>query len=108
MTEHFATRLKQANLVRKIDFDNKLISSKSNDGSQNTFFNQPTLDTLKVKKYKGVDYILSWKSMVLYTSRLKPLYTASLFSKKLSGYAFSCRTKQLLERNCKNFRLPMI
>ena len=108
MTENFATRLKQANLVRKTDFDNKLINSKSNDGSQNTFFNQPTLDILKVKKDKGIDYILGWKSKVLYTSRLKPLYTASLFSKKLSGYAFSCRAKQFVDRNCKKFRLPMI
>ena len=33
----------------------------SNDGSQNTFVYQPTLDTLKLKKEKGTDYVLSWK-----------------------------------------------
>ena len=31
----------------------------SNDGSQNTFVYQPTLDTLKLKKYKGTDFVLS-------------------------------------------------
>ena len=83
--ENFAAILKQANLVKKTDFDNKLTSfnkritsnetkhlgvdkkinsltSKyytvflgriyfiSNDGSQNTFVYQPTLDTLELKK----------------------------------------------------------
>ena len=83
--ENFAAILKQANLVKKADFDNKLTSfnkritsnetkhlgvdkkinsltSKyytvflgriyfiSNDGSQNTFVYQPTLDTLELKK----------------------------------------------------------
>ena len=83
--ENFPARLKQANLVKKTDFDNKLTSfnkritsnetkhlgvdkkinsltSKyytvflgriyfiSNDGSQNTFVYQPTLDTLELKK----------------------------------------------------------
>ena len=83
--DNFPARLKQANLVKKTDFDNKLTSfnkritsnetkhlgvdkkinsltSKyytvflgriyfiSNDGSQNTFVYQPTLDTLELKK----------------------------------------------------------
>ena len=34
----------------------------SNDGSQNTFVYQPTLDTLELKKDKGTDYVLTWKS----------------------------------------------
>ena len=33
----------------------------SNDGSQNTFVNQTTLDTPELKKDKGTDYVLSWK-----------------------------------------------
>ena len=33
----------------------------SNDGSQNTFVYQPTLDTLELKKDKSIDYISSWK-----------------------------------------------
>ena len=59
---------------------------KSNDGSQNTFFYQPTLDTLELKKYKGIDYVLSWKSNGVYNSKLRPLYTAFLHSVKLSGH----------------------
>ena len=58
----------------------------SNDGSQNTFVYQPTLDTLELKKDKGTDYVLSWKSNGVYNSKLKPLYTAFLHSIKLSGY----------------------
>ena len=34
----------------------------SNDGSQNNFVYQLTLDTLELKKGKGTDYVLSWKS----------------------------------------------
>ena len=47
-----------------------------NDRSQNAFFYQPTLDKLKLKKYKGTDYALSWKSNGVCNSKLKPLYTA--------------------------------
>ena len=85
--EMFAVRLKQANSVHKIDFDNKLIRSNrrfswnnakyledqkklnslirtdynfslgwiyfiTNDGSQNTFVYQSTLDSLGLKKAK--------------------------------------------------------
>ena len=55
----------------------------SNDGSQNTLVYQPT-NTLKLRKGKGVDYALSWKSNGIYNSKLKPLYTAFLHSIKLS------------------------
>ena len=58
----------------------------SNDGSQNTFFYQPIIDTLELKNDKGTDYILGWKSKGLYTFKLKPLYTAFLHSIKLSLY----------------------
>ena len=33
-----------------------------NDGFQNMFVSQPKIDTLKLKKDKGTDYVLSWKS----------------------------------------------
>ena len=60
----------------------------SNDGSQNTFVYQPTLDTLEFffKKDKGTHYVPSWKLNGVYNSKLKPLYTAFLHSIKLSGY----------------------
>ena len=58
----------------------------TNDGSQNMFVYQPILDMLELKKDKGTDYVLSWKSNGVYNSKLKPLYTAFLHSIKLSGY----------------------
>ena len=59
----------------------------SNDGSQNTFVYQQTLDTLESKKDKGAEYVLRWKSKEReYIIKLKPLYTAFLHGKKLSGY----------------------
>ena len=58
----------------------------NNDGSQNTFVCQPTLDVLELKKEKGTDYVLSWKSKGVSNSKLKPLYTAFLNIIKLSGY----------------------
>ena len=45
----------------------------SNGGSQNMFVYQPTLDKLELKKNKGTDYVLSWKSNGIYNSKLKPL-----------------------------------
>ena len=117
--ERFTARLKQADLVNKTDFENKLRSFNrritsnktkdlevqkklnsliikdynffldriyftSNEGSQNTFFYQPTLDTLELKKDKGTDYVLSWKSRGVFNSKLKPLYSTFLNSIKLS------------------------
>ena len=114
--ESFAAILNQANLVKKVVFDNKLTtfnrqitSSKtkhlevqkkldslikndyhfflgrmfftSNDGSQNTFVYQPTYETLELRKGKGTDYVLRWKSNGAYNSKLKPLYTVFLHSK---------------------------
>ena len=58
----------------------------SNDGSQNTFAYQPTLDTLELKEDKGTDYVLRWKSNEVYNSKFKPLYTAFLHRIELSGY----------------------
>ena len=50
------------------------------------FVYQPTLDMLKLKKGKSTDYAISWKSKGLYTSELKPLYTAFLHNVKLFGF----------------------
>ena len=107
--ENFAERLKQANLVSKTDFYNKLTSFNrtitsnktkyleiqrnlnslitkdykffldriyftSHDGSQNGFVYQPTLDTSELKKDKGTDYVLSWKSKGVYNSKLTVIY----------------------------------
>ena len=58
----------------------------SNDGSQNKFVYQPTLDTSKSSKDKCVDYLLTWKSKGVYNSKPKSLYSAFLYSIKVSGY----------------------
>ena len=50
------------------------------------FVYQPTIDTLELKKNKGTDYVFSWKSTGLYTSKLKPLYTAFLHSIRFPEY----------------------
>ena len=81
----------------------------SNNRSQNTLVYRPKRDTLELKKNKGTEYVLSWKSNGVYNSRLKPLYTAFLHSITLSGYKMGikfdkypfCRTKQFLDQNCK-------
>ena len=82
----------------------------SNDGSQNTFVYQQAIDTLELKKDKGTDYVLSWKSKGVFNSKLKPLYTAFLRSIKLFGYKMgiefgkdhlTVEKKQLLDQNCK-------
>ena len=64
-----------------------------------------------MKKEKGSDYILSWKSNGVYNSQLKPLYTAFLHTIKFSEYRIALKfdketlaveqKKQLLEQNCK-------
>ena len=117
--ENIAARLKQADLVSKTDFDNKLTSFNrqitsnktkhlevrkklnslttndynfflvrvyftSDDGSQNTFSYQQSLDTLELKKDKGTDYVLNWKSKGVFNSKLKPLYTDFLHNIKPS------------------------
>ena len=47
---------------------------------------QPTLDTSELKKDKGTDYVFSWKSKGVFTSKLKPSYTAFVHSVKLPEY----------------------
>ena len=58
----------------------------SDDESQNTFNFQPTPNTLELKKYKGINYVLSWKSKGIYTFKFTQLYTIFLNSTKISGY----------------------
>ena len=45
-----------------------------------------TLDSLESTKDKGTDYVLSWKSKGVFSSKLKPLYTTFLHKIQLSGY----------------------
>ena len=52
---------------------------------------QPTIDTLWLKKDKCTDYIFSWKSKGVYTSKLTPLCIAFLHSIKLSRYSMGIK-----------------
>ena len=52
------------------------------DGSQN--ISQHVIS--QSKKEKSTDYVLSWKSKEVYTSKIKALYTAFLDSIKDFGY----------------------
>ena len=45
-----------------------------------------TLDLLELKKYKGTEYVLNWKSKGVYNSKLEPLCTAFLHSMKRFEY----------------------
>ena len=52
--------MKQSN-NKRLQFFFARICFTSNNGSQKTFANQPTLDKLESKKDKVTDYGLSWK-----------------------------------------------
>ena len=54
------------------------------DGFQNVFFYQQTLDKLELEKDKGPEYVLKWKSKGVHNSELKPIYTVFVRSIKLS------------------------
>ena len=81
-TKHLEVQ-KKLDSLRKNDYHFFLsrMFFTSNDGSQNTFVYQPTLETLELRKCKGTDYVLSWKSNAASNSKLKPLYTVFLHSK---------------------------
>ena len=71
------------------------------DGFQNMFVYQPTLNTLELKEDKDVD-VVGCKSKVEYNSKVALSTIAFLHNIKLSEYMntiqqehFSCRTKQL-------------
>ena len=76
-SEHLEVQRK-LNSLRTNDYNIFLgsIYFKSNDGSQDMFVNQPTLDTLELKR----------ETNGVYNFKLKPLYVASLHNIKLSGY----------------------
>ena len=79
------------------------------DGFQNMFFYQPTLDTLELKKDRGSDYVLSWKSKGVFTSKFEPLYTSFLHSTDLSGYKVGTRfDKDLLPVEQNNYTTKIV
>ena len=62
-------------LVNQTDYDAKISGIKQkyffgDDGFQNMFVYQPKLDILELKKDKGTNYVLSWKSKGLYNIKL--------------------------------------
>ena len=62
-TKHLEIQKKLNSLITKdYNFFLGRIYFASNDGSQNTFVYQPTLDRLEIKKDKFTDYDFSWKS----------------------------------------------
>ena len=73
----------------------------SNYGFQNIFLYQPKIDILEVRKDKGNDYVLRWKSKGAFNSELKSLHIAFLNSIKLSKYRIGIFDKYHLtvERN---------
>ena len=86
-TKHLEVQKKLNSLITKdYNFFLGRIYFTSNDGSQNTLVYQPTLDILELKKDKGTDYVLRWKSKGVFNSKLKSLYTAFLHKIKLSEY----------------------
>ena len=85
-TKHLEFQKKLDSLIIDYNFFLGRIYFTNNDRSQNTFFYQPILDISELKKDKGTDYVLSWKSKGVFNSKLKPLYTAFLNSVKLSEY----------------------
>ena len=79
-TKQLEVQKKLNSLITK-DYDFLLgrIYFISNDGSQNTFVYQPTLDTLELKKNEGTDYVHRQKPKEVYNSKLKPLHTDKTF-----------------------------
>ena len=81
--KHLEVQKKLNSLITKdYNFFLGRIYITSNDGSQNTFVYQPTLDTLELTE--GTDYVISWKSKGVFNSKLKPLFTVFFNSIKLS------------------------
>ena len=58
-TKYLEAQKKLNSLTTKHNFFLDRIYFISNDGSQNMFVYQPTLDTLELKKDKGTDYVLN-------------------------------------------------
>ena len=102
-TEYLEVQKKLNSLITKgYNFFLGSICFTSNDGSQYTFFCQPKLDTLKLKKDKGTGYVPSWKSKGIFNSKLKSLYTVFVNSLKLSEYRIGIKfdkDRLAVERN---------
>ena len=94
---HLEVQKKLNSLITRdyIFFLGKIYFTKYDD-SQNTFVYQPTLDTLRLKKYKITDYAFSWKSKLVYNSKLELSYTALLHSIRLSGYRIAIKFDKIL------------
>ena len=50
------------------------------------FVYQPTLDTFEIKKYKGTDYVLTWKSWKLSTYRIGIKFNKDLLAVEQNNY----------------------
>ena len=109
-TKYLEVQKKLNSLITKeYNFILGRIYFKSNDGSQNTFIYQPTLDTLELKKDKDTDHVLIWKSKRVFNALLKPLYTAFLHSIKLSGYRMGLKfDKDLLPVEQNNYLTEVV
>ena len=55
------------------------------DGFQNIFVYQPTFNTLELKKGKGTEFVIGWKSKGVYNSKLTPPYNTFLPTIKCFG-----------------------
>ena len=67
-------KAEQDKIMKLEAFDSINVHGKmffGDDSSQNIFAYQPTPDTLELKKDKSTDYVNSWKSKEVYTSKLK-------------------------------------
>ena len=82
-------RIVQANLVKKTDFDNKIIPLAKEfsyfhgknyfdeDGNQNYYIFQPISKYLKVANVNDINYILSWKSRELSDMKIESIKTSN-------------------------------
>ena len=60
------------------------------------FVHQPALETLGLKKHGSTDYVFSWKSKGMSNSKLKPLRTSFLHSRKHFGYRIGINLMKIL------------
>ena len=99
-TNVFNTRIAQANLITKTDFDSSYFIGKSHfeeDGTQNYLVFQP------MRKYftfiTNTDYVSSWKSKGLSDENIKPLTTSdNSLGPAINNYGNKIRVK--LARSC--------
>ena len=72
------------------------------DGFQNMFVYQVTFNTLELIKDKSTDYVIGWKSKVLFESKLLPLHGAFLPNIKYFYYKIGMQfsnTPLVVEQN---------